>query len=142
MLRLQEAAIALDWLAEMAKAPPQVFDVRRYEGVVEHALYHPFTAAHAAAAMARMGTHSSQVDLIDLASLAVQPLDVRQAAAAAFAQSVHQFGLRLAPSDVIRQYDRYNQSAQLDKETQALLGQILDTIEAPTKTNKPAAARR
>ena len=133
MLRLQEAAIALDWLAEMAAAPPEVFDVRRYESVVEHALYHPLTAAHAAAVMARLGTHSSQVALLDLASLPVQPLDVRQAAMVAFAQSVQHFGLRLAPSEVIRQYDRYNQSAQLDKATQQLLGRLLDTIEAPTK---------
>lgn len=139
-LRLQEATVALDWLAEMAKSPPEVFDVRRYESVIEHALFHPITAPHAAAAMARLGTHSSQVDLLDLASLPVQPLDVRHAAAAAFARSVQQFGLRLAPSDVIRQYDRYNQSAQLDKATQTLLGQILDTIEAPTKKDKPAAA--
>ncbi len=140
LLRLQEAAIALDWLAQMAEAPPEVFDVRRYESVVEHALYHPLTAARAAAVMARLGTHSSQVALLDLASLPVQPLDVRQAATVAFAQSVQQFGLRLAPSDVIRQYDRYNQSAQLDKATQQLLGRLLDTIEAPTKQNKPPAA--
>jgi HEAT repeat protein len=140
MLRLQEAAVALDWLAEMAKAPPQVFDVRRYESVIEHALYHPLLAPHAAAAMARLGTHSSQVALVDLASLPVQPLDVRQAAAVAFAESVQHFGLRLAPSEVIRQYDRYNQSAQLDKATQELLGRILDTIESPTKKDKPPAA--
>jgi hypothetical protein len=141
-LRLQEAAVALDWLAEMAAASPEVFDVRRYESVVEHALYHPFTAPHAAAVMARLGTHSSQVALIDLASLSVQPLDVRQAATAAFARSVSQFGLRLAPSDVIRQYDRYNQSARIDRPTQELLGRILDTIEAPTKKDKQAAARQ
>ncbi|HEX3998645.1 MAG TPA: HEAT repeat domain-containing protein [Pirellulales bacterium] len=135
-LRLQEAAIALDWLAEMATSPPEVFDVRRYEGVIEHGLYHPLLAPHAAVAMGRLGTHSSQAALVDLASLAVQPLEVRQAAAAAFAESVKHFGLRLAPSEVVRQYNRYNASAQLDKATQQLLGEILDTIEAPTKQGK------
>jgi hypothetical protein len=140
-LRFQQAVLALDWLAEMTTAPVEVFDVRRYEAVIEHALYNPITAPHAALAMGRLGTHSSQVALLNLASAAVQPLDVRQAAAAAFAQSVKRFGVRLAPSDVVRQYQRYNASARLDKATQQLLGGILDTIEAPTKKNKTAAAK-
>jgi len=136
-LRLQQAAIALDWLAQMATAPPEVFDVRRYEYVVEHALYHPLLAPHATVAMGRFGTHSSQIALVDLASLAVQPFEVRRAAATAFAESVKHFGLRLAPSEVVRQYDRYNASAKLDKATQQLLGGILDAIEAPTKHRSP-----
>lgn len=137
-LRLRDAIIALDWLAEMALEPPEVFDVRRYEPVVSRALYFPPTAPRAAAVLARLGTHSSQVALVDLASVAVQPLEVRQAAATAFAESVRRFGLRLTASEVVRQYDRYNASQRLDKATQQLLGGILDSIEAPTKKNRPA----
>jgi hypothetical protein len=72
--------------------------------------------------------------LLNLASRQQQPLDVRQLAAAAFEQSVHRYGVRLAPSEIVEQYDRYNQSAKLDKATQQLLGAILDTIEGPKKT--------
>ena len=54
---------------------------------------------------------------------------MRQAAAAAFALSVRQFGLRLSPSEISLQYDRYNQSVALDKPTQQLLGGLLDVIE-------------
>jgi hypothetical protein len=64
-----------------------------------------------------------------LASIGAQPLDVRKVAGAAFRQSVRQFGLRLSPSEILIQYDRYNQSAKQDKETQQLLGALLDVIE-------------
>ncbi len=132
-LREGQAAAALDWLAEMAAGPPEIFDVRRYENIVEKALYAPATAAHAAAVLARLGTHSSQRALLNLASRQQQPLDVRQLAAAGFEQSVHRYGVRIAPTEIVAQYDRYNESAKLDKATQQLLGSILDTIEGPKK---------
>jgi CheY-like chemotaxis protein len=128
-LRQQQAVQALDWLAGLAMLPPDVADVRRYEPVIERALYSPLTAPHAAAIMAHLATPSSQRSLIDLASFATQPLTVRQAAGAAFRDSVRKFGLRLSPSEILRQYERYNQSAQQDKDTQQLLGAVLDVIE-------------
>jgi hypothetical protein len=132
-LRQAQAAKALDWLAELAAAPPQMFDVRRYEDLVEKALYAPATVSHAAAVLARLGTHSSQRALLNLASRQQQPLEVRQLAAAAFEQSVHRFGVRISPSETVEQYDRYNQSAKSDKATQQLLSTILDIIEGPKK---------
>lgn len=132
-LRLAQAVAALVWLADLAAAPPEVFDVRRYAEVIERGLSTPETAPAAAAVLARLGTHASQVALVDAASRSTQSLVVRQTAAEAFVHSVQRFGLRLAPSEVLRQYDRYNQSAALDKPTQKLLAQILDAIEGPTK---------
>jgi hypothetical protein len=79
--------------------------------------------------MAQLATPSSQRALLDLASIGSQPLDVRKAAGAAFRQSVRRFGLRLSPSEIVQQYDRYNKSAQQDKETQRLLAALLDVIE-------------
>jgi hypothetical protein len=35
--------------------------------------------------------------------------------------------------EILRQYERYNQSQNLDRRTQAMLGLILDYLEAPTK---------
>jgi hypothetical protein len=128
-LRQQEAIVALDWLAELAALPPEIADVRRYEPTIEQALYSPLTATHAAAVLVRLATPTAQRSLVDLASAGVQPLTVRQTAAAAFGQSVRQFGLRLSPLEIVRQYDRYNQSAQHDKPTQQLLGAVLDVIE-------------
>jgi CheY-like chemotaxis protein len=128
-LRQKQAVQALDWLAALAPLPPEIANVRHYEPAIERTLYSPLTSTHAAAVMAQLATPSSQRALLDLASIGAQPLDVRKAAGAAFRQSVRQFGLRLSPSEIVLQYDRYNQSAKQDKETQQLLGALLDVIE-------------
>jgi HEAT repeat protein len=128
-LRQQEAVWALDALSALAVLPQEIANVRRYESTIERALYSPLTSSHAAAVLAQLGTPSSQRVLIDLASIGSQPIEVRKAAGAAFRQSVRQFGLRLSPSEILTQYDRYNQSAKLDKETKQLLGALLDLIE-------------
>ena len=49
---------------------------------------------------------------------------------AAFGRSVKAFGVLLTSQQVLNQYERYNRSRDLDRETQALLGSILDSIEA------------
>jgi CheY-like chemotaxis protein len=128
-LRQKQAVPALEWLSALVPLPPEIANVRRYEPAIERALYSPLTSAHAAAVMAQLATPSSQRALLDLASIGSQPLDVRKAAGAAFRQSVRQFGLRLSPSEIVQQYDRYNKSAQQDKETQRLLAALLDVIE-------------
>jgi CheY-like chemotaxis protein len=128
-LRQKQAIQALDWLAALAPLPPEIANVRHYEPAIERTLYSPLTSTHAAAVMAQLATPSSQRALLDLASIGAQPLDVRKVAGAAFRQSVRQFGLRLSPSEILIQYDRYNQSAKQDKETQQLLGALLDVIE-------------
>jgi CheY-like chemotaxis protein len=128
-LRQQEAVWALDALAALAVLPPEIANVRRYESTIERALYSPLTSSHAAAVLAQLGTPSSQRALVDLASIGSQPIEIRKAAGAAFRQSIRQFGLRLSPSEILTQYDRFNQSAKLDNESQRLLGALLDVIE-------------
>ncbi|HEY1068170.1 MAG TPA: hypothetical protein VGE52_18750, partial [Pirellulales bacterium] len=71
-------------------------------------------------------------------SLAVQDEEVRKTAAAAFAHSVERFGTLLTPTEVYRQYSRYNQSEESDAATQQILAGILDAIEQ--KAKKQAAA--
>ena len=39
-------------------------------------------------------------------------------------------GTLLTKAQILLQYDRYNSSATLDPETQAVLGHVLDTLEA------------
>ncbi|WP_425396224.1 hypothetical protein [Aeoliella sp.] len=80
--------------------------------------------------LAKMGTHESQVALVAYASMSTLSIESRRAAAAAFADSVQKFGLRLSADEIIRQYDLYNASATATKETQQVLGGLLDTIEA------------
>jgi hypothetical protein len=42
--------------------------------------------------------------------------------------------VRLTSDEITRQYDRYNESENLDEGTQQILGAVLDTIESPAKT--------
>ena len=67
--------------------------------------------------------------MVDLAARLTQPIDVRQAAALAFAGSVRRYGIQLTKAEILQQYDNYNASAKQDKETQEVLASILDTIE-------------
>ncbi|MEO0529676.1 MAG: hypothetical protein AAF266_03765 [Planctomycetota bacterium] len=80
-------------------------------------------------ALVALGTPESQTRLIDAASLDVRPLEKRQAAAEAFAESLRDHGLLLTTDQIRRQYDRYNASATAPAETQDLLGGLLDLIE-------------
>ena len=61
-------------------------------------------------------------------------MDVRQSAQQAFDQAVEDHRLLLKREAILLQYDRYNASANLDKQTQNILGAILDTIERRART--------
>ena len=84
--------------------------------------------------LGNLGTPQGQLALVDLASEHNRPLAQRQAAAAAFLVAVKRRGVLLTTRNVDRQYDRYNQSARLDKATQQLLGSILDAMEQSSRT--------
>lgn len=83
----------------------------------------------ATAALARIADRVAQTVLLDTASAAARPLADRRKAAEAFAASVNRHGVLLSSRQVEQQYDRYNASRTLDRDTQQLLGKILDTIE-------------
>ena len=80
------------------------------------------------------GTHSSQRSLLELSIERLNRSTSRQAAALAFGESVRRFGVRLTKDEILRQYDRYNQSQLEDRPTQELLGGVLDAIELPIQS--------
>jgi hypothetical protein len=128
--RQQQAAAAMKLLAELSITAGDVFDLRRVQDSVIAALYTPGMTAKATAALANLGSPESQRALVELASRNTQPLAVRQSAVAAFRLHTKKFGILLLPAEIRRQYDRYNQSASLDKPTQQVLSEVLDCIEA------------
>ncbi len=89
-----------------------------------------------------MGTPKAQEALVNTASRNSLDLVSRQAAAEAFGRAVRKRRVMLTQQDILRQYDRYNASETLDKQTQQVLGGILDSIErgalleSATSTNK------
>jgi CheY-like chemotaxis protein len=121
---------ALAWLGEIAARKDTFYDVRKYEAVVLQAIAHDAQAAVEAGILASFPSQRSQLRLVDLASSRVLPIAQREKAAEAFRTNVERFGVQLTTSDILAQYDRYNASETADRPTQAVLGHVLDTIEA------------
>jgi uncharacterized protein YjeT (DUF2065 family) len=131
--RRQQAARALERLAELGGREQSVYDLRRVEKPVTAALYIPPLGAKAVAVLEHLGTPESQQAMVDLAGRFTQPLELRKAAGAAFRNSAQKHGILLSTRQIVSQYDRYNQSENLDTGTQQVLGAILDCIEAHRK---------
>jgi len=128
--RRQQARQAVEWLAQLAASPQQIYNLRRTEGAVSAAIRVADFGPSAAKVLGSLGTATSQKTLADVASQLVQPAETRKAAGQAFAASVARFGTLLTTGEIRLQYQRYNESEQQDQETQTLLASILDTIEA------------
>lgn len=133
--RKQQAGLALDWLARLTGPDAEgVYDLSRVEKPVFAAAGVPGLSAKACVVLGNLGTPEAQQVLVDLGSRKMLPLAERKAAVEAFVTAVQRRGLLLTTPKIQLQYDRYNQSVQDDSATQAVLGMILDCIEAPTKT--------
>ncbi len=132
-LRQLQAQQALELLVELAQSEARVFDLQRIHPIALAALTNPTLELRAIALVGALGTPDSQRALVDLASRSNEPIKLRQAAALAFGSSVDRHGILLTTAEILRQYERYNQSEKLDRATQLVLGNLLDSIEAPSK---------
>jgi len=132
-VRLKQALAALGWLEQLREVAPRDFDLLPFEVPLTRALHRPATSVTAAKLLGDMGKQTAQESLVSVANSAIEPLETRRAAAAAFSQAVREHGIQLTTSEIQHQYDRYNQSATEGKNSQQLLGLILDAIELPTK---------
>jgi len=132
-IRQVQARQALELLIELARSEAQIFDLQRIQPVVLAALANPTLELRAITLAGALGTPESQRALVDLASNRSESIQMRQAAALAFGDSVDHHGILLTTVEILRQYERYNQSEKLDRATQLVLGNLLDSIEAPTK---------
>ncbi len=133
--RLEQAATALGWMRKVLVSDHSQYDLREQEPAIQAALLHPELMLPAAEALAMLGTPGSQRALADFASQQWRPLTDREMAVDAFSKSVSQFGVLLTHEKVVRQYERYNASESLDRETQLLLGKLLDALETGRQTD-------
>ena len=60
---------------------------------------------------------------------------MRKAAAEGFAESVNRFGTLLTTTEILAQYNRYNESEGEGAESQEVLSMVLDAIEAKAKAD-------
>ena len=144
--RRRHASASLAWLSVLAGSPKQYgfYDLLRVEPAVITALYTGPVPDRAAEVLGHFGTTDSQRALVTFASQNARPLSDRQAASEAFDAAANRRGLMLNDDDIDRQYRRYNLSERLDGGTQAVLGQMLDTIERQLiiqRTGEPPKAK-
>jgi HEAT repeat protein len=132
-VRQVQAVQAMQLLAELARGDARFYDLYRVQSPVLAALANPALVDRAIPVVEALGTPESQRALVDLVSDHGQPIKTRQAAAAAFGVSIEHHGILLTTAEILRQYDRYNQSEKLDRATQLVLAAVLDSIEAPSK---------
>ncbi len=133
--RAEQARDAMSWLAhlgEFSKSYPW-YDVMRARDVALRGSAKPALSASATRLLGFLGDEASQKMLVDLASRRTLDAELRQQAANSFGEAVLRHGLMLRRSGVLLQYDRYNASETADKETQEILGQVLDVIETQTR---------
>ena len=130
--RVDQAAAALDALAFLAdrSEPQPVYDLVRHEESVIRALTAPGLSAEAAEVLGHLATPKCQTALVDFISQNARPIEDRRAASLALDDAVARRGILLTKAQIFAQYERYNGSATLDKETQAVLGHVLDTLES------------
>lgn len=134
--RAEYARQALEWSRGLLSDGPSFYNLQtRSDQLLAAAISTP-APEDSIKSLRELGTPASQLELAQLASQAVLPIETRDNAAAAFDQSVKQHGLLLTTKEIVAQYDRYNASEEEDAETQRVLGSLLDSIEA-NRTNKP-----
>lgn len=134
-VRLQRAEQALNWLTQLlqlqSSAQGNLFhELRRNGHIAETTLSQPDLAVASLHLLEQLGTADSQLTLLDYASGKNLLLDSRQMAAKRFASSVNQYGILLTTDQIRSQYDRYNASQSEDRETQQVLGELLDVLES------------
>ena len=129
--RQAQAEAALDWMALLLadKDRYRAYDFSQHQSSVLRAFNTPALTEKATPVMGRLASQQAQVALVSAASEVNRPIAERQAAARAFAESVDRYGILLTAPEILRQYDRYNESAGADRETQVVLGSLLDSME-------------
>ncbi|NMC20056.1 MAG: hypothetical protein GYA33_06500 [Thermogutta sp.] len=136
------AAPALQRISDLAGDPGPNVSLQDLEDLAIRALYTPGAEKAGLTILRRLGTPRAQTELVEAVSRLEWPPELRAEAVSAFGEAVMKRGLQLTRQQILRQYDRYNQSERLDRVTQKLLGLILDYIEMPSQVRAETAAER
>ena len=130
--RNRQARVAVQWLAKVAKnrSAYSFFDLGRHQARIQQLIYQPGFSTPVTEILANIATPQAQRQLLDFASENGLPIQQRQIAVEAFQDAVKRAGILLTTDEIMLQYNRYNASETQPKETQQLLGSVLDIIEA------------
>ena len=141
--RQKQANRAMQLLTSLSEQPGQsaIYDLSGVEKTGLTALATRDLTTNAAVLLGALGTPESQSALLELASRPTEPLAVRQVAVVELQKAVTRHGILLTTAQIRRQYERYNQSANLDAGTQKVLGTVLDILEAPNPIGQASKIR-
>ena len=130
--RNRQAKVAIQWLAKVAKNRQaySFYNLGRQQAKIQQLIYQPGFSAPVTEILANIATPEAQQQLLNFASETGLPIEQRQSAVKAFQDAVERSGIMLTTDEILLQYNRYNASHTQPKETQQLLGSILDIIEA------------
>ena len=134
--RIARAKLCFDGLLQIARdrnGYPS-YDLRLHETKFARGLHVDELNAQAAELLGRIGSPYAQQELVDFASRESNSAESRKACVKAFKFALENRGIMLTKRDILTQYDRYNLSEDLDRETQQILGSILDIIERKETT--------
>ncbi|MCL2710524.1 MAG: hypothetical protein FWE95_06565 [Planctomycetaceae bacterium] len=132
--RLEQARQALVWLREIKEVELKpgalkIFHFDDFDAVVLDALHSARRVREGLDLAAVVRSPVLQSAIYDLAANAIYPMELREYAGDAFEQSVQRFGILLRGQQIQRLYDRYNASEFEPRESQVLLGRLLDVVE-------------
>ena len=127
--RTEQAAAALGWIADLLATGHPYDELLREADLINETLYQPELTAVSLRVLSVLGTANSQQTLLNYVSSTTLSIESRREAGIAFANSVERFGKLLTSEEILRQYDRYNASETADRQTQEVLGGVLDILE-------------
>lgn len=129
-VRTAQTQQALQWLAALSEETGWLFDLHHAAQAARRNMHDARMTPSAARFLGRLGTHADQRALAELASHGSREIEQRQAAAVALRHSLARRGVQLTSEEVWEQYTRYNRSNIETPESQAVLGSVLDALEA------------
>ena len=127
----RHASRAVQWL-EKATVDPQLsfYNFGAHQEQILGLLYHPEFTSAAAKILSTQPTAVAQRALLGFVSQGDLPIEARELVADAFEEAVKRSGTMLTTGEIKLQYERYNASENLPKETQAVLSRVIDVIES------------
>ena len=129
--RFRHADRAVAWLEKAAVDKKLCYyNLAAHQNQLLGLLYHPQFTASAAKILATQPTASAQRTMLGFVSQGDLPIKSREMVADAFEDAVKRGGTMLTTREIELQYERYNASEGQPKETQKVLGRVLDVIEA------------
>lgn len=136
------AASAIERISALAGDSGPNVPLQDLENLAVRTLYTSGAERAGLTILRQLATPRAQAELVEAASRLEWPPELRAEAVSAFGEAVMKRGLQLTRQQILRQYDRYNQSERLDRVTQKLLGLILDYIEMPSQGRAETTAER